>query len=268
MTPTLIERFRAARNDPALAVLEDFHPLKHALRFGADIIELVVTDPVRLQALAHQLAPDLLPHLPPSVTVTADVLAQLTPDPPRSGILAIGRRPAVDVPALLADTRRAPLVLLEEPSRLGNIGAAVRVTAAAGGAGLLALGEHDPWHPAALRGGAGLQFAVPAARIDALPANDRPLVVVDPGGEPLKPGGLPDRALLTFGNERTGVSDELRQAAAVRVGIPMRAGVSSLNLATAVAVVLYAWRFAVPPSGDPDGDAPGEDAPDSGATRP
>lgn len=267
MNATLTERFRAARSDPALAVLEDFHPFKHALRFGAHIIELAVTEPARLEEMTRQLAPDLLPHLPPSVAVPPDVLAQLTPDPPRSGILAIARRPAVDVPALLADARPAPVVLLEQPSRLGNIGAAVRVTAAAGGAGLLALGEHDPWHPAALRGGAGLQFAVPAARIRTLPANDRPLVVVDPGGEPLRPGGLPDRALLVFGNERKGVGNALRQAADLRVGIPMRAGVSSLNLATAVAIVLYAWRFGVP-SSDTDGRTSDRDEPDSGATRP
>lgn len=240
---TLAERFRAARSDPALAVLEDFHPLKHALRFGGDIVELVVTDPEHLRSLASQLAPDVLPRLPRAIMVSGATLAELTPDPPRSGILAIARRPPVAVPTLLADSRPAPVVLLERPSRLGNIGAAVRVTAAAGAAGLLALGDHDPWHPAALRGGAGLQFAVPVSRIDTLPPNDRPLVVVDPGGEPLAPGGLPDRALLVFGNERTGVSAALREAADLRVGIPMRPGVSSLNLATAVAIVLYAWRF-------------------------
>ena len=34
------ERFHRARRDPELAVLEGFHALKHALRFGADILEL------------------------------------------------------------------------------------------------------------------------------------------------------------------------------------------------------------------------------------
>ncbi len=276
---TLIERFRAARADPELAVLEDFHPLKHALRFGADVIELVVTDPVELDTLTRQLAPDLLPRLPEATPVSAGTLAQLTPNPPRSGILAIARRPPVSVPALLADSRAAPVVLLEQPSRLGNIGAAVRVAAAAGAAGLLSLGEHDPWHPAALRGGAGLQFAVPVARIEALPATDRPLVVVDPGGDPLAPGRLPDRAVLAFGNERAGVSEALRKAADQRVGIPMRPGVSSLNLATAVAVVLYAWRFGVSPAagpatsaapsgGEPVGAEGGGGGPGNGATRP
>ena len=47
-------------------------------------------------------------------------------------------------------------------------------------------------------------------------------------------------AVLAFGSERHGLGAGLLGRADVRVGIPMRPGVSSLNLATAVAVVLYA----------------------------
>ena len=36
-----IDRFRAARSDQTLAVLEGFHPLKHAIRFGAELLEVV-----------------------------------------------------------------------------------------------------------------------------------------------------------------------------------------------------------------------------------
>lgn len=238
-----VERFRAARKDPALAVLEDFHPLKHALRFGADIIEVAAVGPATLRELAAALAPDLLDRLPEPTPITRDELEAMAPTPPPSGIIALARRPVVDVAALLADSGPGPVVLLERASRLGNIGAAVRVTAAAGGAGLLALGKHDPWHPAALRGGAGLQFALPTARLDRLPTTDRPLIAVDPDGVPLAPGAIPDRALLAFGSERHGLGEELLDAATERIAIPMEGGVSSLNLATAVAVALYAWRF-------------------------
>jgi TrmH family RNA methyltransferase len=104
--------------------------------------------------------------------------------------------------------------------------------------GLFVTGSTDPWQPAALRAGAGLAFALPVARVAGLPPSDRPLVAVDPEGEVL-PGELPARAILAFGTERDGLSDELRSAADLRVRIPMRAGVSSLNLATAVAALLY-----------------------------
>ena len=35
---------------------------------------------------------------------------------------------------------------------------------------MLTSGHNDPWHPDAIRGAAGLHFALPVARIDAPPA--------------------------------------------------------------------------------------------------
>ena len=110
------------------------------------------------------------------------------PQAPRTGVVAIARRPAVDVAALLADERPAPIVLLEDPRTMGNMGACVRVAAAAGAAGVLTTGGNDPWHPDALRGAAGLHYALPVAAVEALPEGDRPLVAIDPGGEDLAPG--------------------------------------------------------------------------------
>ncbi len=51
-------------------------------------------------------------------------------------------------------------------------------------------------------------------------------------------------AILAFGTERDGLSEELLAAADARVSLPMEPGVSSLNLATSVAATLYAWRLA------------------------
>jgi RNA methyltransferase, TrmH family len=80
------------------------------------------------------------------------------------------------------------------------------------------------------------------ARIEALPACDRPLVAIDPEGAPLRAAALPPRAILAFGSERRGLGADLHARADLRLAIPMRPGVSSLNLATAVAVTLYAGR--------------------------
>jgi RNA methyltransferase, TrmH family len=67
-----------------------------------------------------------------------------------------------------------------------------------------------------------------------------PVVALDPDGE--EAASLPDDATFAFGTERDGLSAALLARADARVRIPMRAGVSSLNLATAVAVVLYMVR--------------------------
>jgi len=184
-------------------------------------------------------------------SIDAAELAELVPQAPRTGVVAIARRKRADVEAALADGREAPVVLLEQPRNMGNLGACVRVAAAADAAALLAVGENDPWHPDAVRGAAGLHFALPAvATVAAAPSGveGRPLLALDPEGEELDPALIPPRAILAFGTERHGLSDELLAAADGRVALPMRAGVSSLNLATSVAAVLYALRLQHPPA--------------------
>jgi TrmH family RNA methyltransferase len=240
----LIRRYRAARRDPQLAVLEGFHALKHALRFGAEIVEAVADDRARLRELAAELAPDLGDALAErTAPVAPELIAELVPQAPRTGVVAIARRPQVDLSAVLAAKDPAPLVLLEDPRTMGNMGACVRVAAAADAAAVLTTGPNDPWHPDALRGAAGLHFALPVTGVEELPANDRPLVAIDPDGEDLRPAELPPRAILAFGTERYGLSADLLDRADARLGIPMRPGVSSLNLATAVAAVLFALRL-------------------------
>jgi TrmH family RNA methyltransferase len=243
----LTVRFRKARRDPELTVVEGFHALKHALRFGAELVEAVAVDPEALEELAGELAPDLAGQLRGRVeTIDAADLADLAPLVPRTGVVAIARRPPVDLTAVLVDPRPAPVVLLEQPKNMGNIGACIRVAAAADAAAVLTTGENDPWYPDAVRGAAGLHFALPVTAVEELPASDRPLLAIDPEGEELRSGLLPARAVLAFGTERHGISGELLERADSRIAIPMRDGVSSLNLATSVAIALYCQRLGTP----------------------
>ena len=246
----LIDRFRSARSDRSLAVLEGFHSLKHALRFGANVIEIVTRDSDHLSTLAESLAPDLTGFPGLDVTVAPDrVFRQLSPVPPSTGVTAIARRPQSSIEDL-SSTVGLPLVFLENPRSHGNIGAAIRVAAAAGAGGVMTSGAQDPWHPSALVGSAGLHFALPVAWLRGYEASQlspevekRRLVAIDPKGEPLKPNAVQGGAILAFGTEREGLSPQLLSTAQSSIAIPMEPGVSSLNLATAVAVVLYAWKL-------------------------
>jgi len=240
----LTVRFRKARRDPELTVIEGFHALKHALRFGAELVEAVALDPASLDAMAGDLAPDLAGQLAGRVEqVDKETLADLVPLVPHTGVAAIARRPDVDLAAALADPAPTPAILLEDPRNMGNIGACIRVAAASGAAAVITTGDNDPWHPDAVRGAAGLQFALPVAAVESLPESDRPLLAIDPEGEELAAEQLPDRAVLAFGTERHGLSSEVFERADARISIPMREGVSSLNLATSVAIVLFAIRL-------------------------
>ena len=98
--------------------------------------------------------------------------------------------------------RTRPIVLLEDPRDLGNVGAVIRVAAAADAAAVLTTGDHDPWDPRAIRGSAGLHFALPVLRVPRAAAGDRPLVAVDPGGDALGFDDIPPGAILAFGTER------------------------------------------------------------------
>jgi RNA methyltransferase, TrmH family len=84
-----------------------------------------------------------------TIELSDDRWRELAPRELPSPALSLARRPEVDVDAVLAAPGR--VVVLEQPRHLGNLGAAVRVAAAADAAGVVVVGDVDPWHPTAVR---------------------------------------------------------------------------------------------------------------------
>jgi RNA methyltransferase, TrmH family len=235
-----LEAVRSARREASRVRLEGVHALKHALRFGAEIRVAVSTDQAATLALARKLAPDLTETLDALLTeVTAATLAGLVPRPHPTGVAALAVRPPEP---RVHGARGAPLVVLDNPRHLGNIGAVVRLAAGCGAAGVLTTGTVDPWHPQVVRAGAGLHFATAVRRCaDVTELPPGPLYGLDPAGTDLRALRVEDEALLAFGSERHGLSPELRARAVRLVALPMRPQVSSYNLATSVAMALYHW---------------------------
>lgn len=223
--------------------LEGFHAVKHALRFGAQPTRLVTPDLAAVEELRRTLAPDLDLDAAGLVEVDITEWGRLAPRGLPSPVLGAAARPNW----LLADAVSGvgPIVALEQPRHLGNLGAVVRVAAAAGAAGVVVIGDADPFHPTVVRAAAGLHWAVPVVSaalgevVAAARVAGRRLVALHGEGRPLRPGDVPDDALLLAGTERHGLSGAALAAVDERLRIPMRAGVSSLNLATAAAVALY-----------------------------
>ncbi len=214
--------------------LDGFHAVKHALRFAPDLVTSVVVRALDdAAALAERLAPDVAAEL-----LARAVLGAVTHP---TGVAGTASRPDLDLSVL--STRAAPLVLLDAPRHPGNVGAVVRVAAAAGASGVAVTGDLDPWTPSCVRGSAGLHLALPV--LSVVPDDVAgPLLVLDADGQDLREVDLPDDAVLVVGSERDGVGPQLRARAARAVALPMRPGVSSLNLATAVSAVLYRWRLS------------------------
>lgn len=236
------KRFLQLAQDADNCVLEGFHATKHGIRFGAEISYMVCVNKTEVLALAEELAPDVTP-----------VLAQLLVEWEQSeweklgyqiptGIVSIAKKRAYQLSEVLEIDR--PIVLLESPRNLGNAGAVIRVAAALDAGGVVMSGTINPWSATVIRGAAGLQYALPVVSATKLEFANRPIYSLDPDGASLETTVIPSNAILAFGTERGGLSQDLLDRADYRVAIPMREKVSSMNLATSVAVALYAYKFS------------------------
>ncbi|MFJ4687773.1 TrmH family RNA methyltransferase [Streptomyces sp. NPDC088789] len=230
-------------------LLDGFHALKHALRFGAEVPVAVTADRAAALALAESLAPDLGEALDALLTeIPEPSYRTLVPRPHPTAVAALAVRPsrAAQLETLARLPRPAPVVVLDQPRNLGNAGAVIRLAAGFGATGVVTTGTLDPWHPMVVRGGAGLHFATAVERLEPAELPPGPLFALDPEGEDLRGVRLPDDAVLAFGSERTGLSDALRARTGHLLALPMRPQVSSYNLATSVAMTLYHWSAQRP----------------------
>ncbi|AZM90004.1 MULTISPECIES: TrmH family RNA methyltransferase [Streptomyces] len=229
----------AERSDVVL--LDGFHALKHALRFGAEVLAVIADEPGRVRELAAGLAPDVEEAV--ARLVRQGALKELLPRTHPTGVAALAVRPGREAgrAALARMPRPAPVVLLDNPRNLGNVGAVVRLAAGFGATGVVTRGDLDPWHPNVVRAGAGLHYATTVDRLELEELPPGPVYALDPEGEDIRALALPDDALLAFGSERHGISPELRARADHLVSLPMRPQVSSYNLATSVAMTLFHW---------------------------
>ncbi|MGW0749947.1 TrmH family RNA methyltransferase [Streptomyces sp. NPDC002587] len=236
-----VRQWREAVERGDLVLLDGFHTLKHALRFGADVRMVIADDPGAVRALAGELAPDVEGEV--ARLVRPAPLRGLLPRVHPTGVAALAVRPARSAGRADLDRlpRPAPVVVLDNPRNLGNVGAVVRLAAGFGATGVVTRGDLDPWHPNVVRAGAGLHYATTVARLELDELPPGPLYALDPEGEDIRTLTLPDDALLAFGSERHGISPELRERADHLVALPMRPQVSSYNLATSVAMTLFHW---------------------------
>ncbi|APY87321.1 TrmH family RNA methyltransferase [Streptomyces alfalfae] len=238
-------------------LLDGFHAIKHALRFGARVPAALTSDRAGVLALADELAPDVRQALEALLAPVDDErLRALVPRLHPTAVAALAERPSRDgnLEALGRLPRAAPVIVLDDPRNLGNAGAVIRLAAGFGATGVVTTGTLDPWHPTVVRGGAGLHFATAVERMEVAALPPGPVFALDAEGEDIRGLKLPDDAVLAFGSERSGLSAALRERADHLVSLPMRPQVSSYNLATSVGMTLFHWSAGSPPgAGGPPG---------------
>jgi tRNA G18 (ribose-2'-O)-methylase SpoU len=256
-------------DDPADPRLADFRDLTRAdrrpdrpggrglvLAEGVPVVRRLLDSPYPVRAVfgvparVADLAGELAGVAAPVYAGSADLLAQVVGFHLNRGVLASAdRAPAPELGTLLASARR--LAVLEGVNDHENLGALFR-NAAALGVDAVLLGDRcaDPLYRRSVRVSMGHVLRVPFAPLPHWPADlDRlralgftvlaltpqapsvPLSEVDPAGL--------DRAAVLLGAEGPGLTGAALAAADLRIRIPMRPGVDSLNIATAAAIAFH-----------------------------
>lgn len=165
--------------------------------------------------------------------------AQTSPD-----VIALAKLPEKREPKLGGLS-----IVLDEIGDPGNVGTLIRSADAVGASEVFSTGGADAWSPKVVRSSAGSVFHLPpisstrSELIATLKAENVTLIAaVAHEGEDCFRFRWPSSCALVLGHETRGISAELENAAAFRVTIPVFGKAESLNVASAGAVLLYAWR--------------------------
>jgi tRNA G18 (ribose-2'-O)-methylase SpoU len=225
--------------------------LRRALRAGYPPRSFLV-DAKRVDQIAD------LTELAPVYAAEPDVLRAITGFNVHRGLLAsFHRKPPREAAEVLQQATK--LVVLEDINNHTNIGAIFRGAAALGMDGvLLSPTCADPLYRRSVRVSMGEVFAVPYATLgppwpqalDTVARNGFTLLALTPAADAVALQRLTpaqrERPALLLGAEGPGLSAAAMTAADVRVTIPMRNGVDSLNVAAAAAVAFWELNRDLP----------------------
>lgn len=240
----------SGRRDSKTFLVEGPQALREALTYRADLHQVYATaDAIaRWGELMHAVQASAVE----TTIVSESVLEAMAETKSPQGWLATCGMGAVSLVDVMA-TQPQVLVALDQVSDPGNVGTIIRTADAAGASGVLLTGESvDPFNGKCVRSSAGSIFhlpVVPALSVEQLVVAARQhgtvIAATAADGEVelfewLDSTTVNNPTLWVFGSEAHGVSAQFQAAAAVRVRIPIHGAAESLNIASAVAVCLYA----------------------------
>jgi TrmH family RNA methyltransferase len=244
----LVRAFRllAATPDPDLRrlLLDGVHLVQEARAAGLEFETVAVADG---RSEAAELAEDLRRAGIGVVAVTEGVMSALSPVRTPSGIVAIAKRPAVDVRDICAHPRALVLVAVDVQDP-GNLGALVRAAEAGGATGVIVCGgSAHPFSWKAVRGSMGSALRLPItalARVsDAIDycrdAGLRTAAAVPREGRTPRDVDWRVRSAIVVGGEGAGLTTDVIDVCEERVTIPMQPPVESLNVAVAGALLVF-----------------------------
>ncbi len=225
---------RQARRQQQQTLLDGEHLLQEALAAGLHPSRLILVEDAVDSSWAERLAGI------PKLILSPALLRKLSPLATPTGLIAVIDIPEPATGAMPSDC----IVLLDAIQDPGNLGAMLRIAAAAGvGTAYLSPGCTDAWSPKALRGGQGAQFRLAIHEEADLLAVARTFTGPVYAAMPRAPQSLYTLKLtgpvgFVFGNEGAGLDASLTHQT-MPFSIPMPGGMESLNVASAAAICLF-----------------------------
>lgn len=241
-------RQRKARQERGAFLVEGIRHVGEALEAGAEIEEIFFAPELLRSPLAQGWIEKLAERGLPCHAASAAAFASLAEKENPQGILAVVRQRL----ASLEDLHPGNFpwgVALVNPQDPGNLGAILRTIDAVGASGLLLLEESaDPFHPSAVRASMGAIFWHPLARASfeesAAWAHRNAYHVYGASAHASRDfrevAAYERPAILLLGSEREGLTPEQAALCQDVLRLPMRGRTTSLNLAVAAGVLLYA----------------------------
>jgi TrmH family RNA methyltransferase len=210
-------------------LLEGPRVVRQALAAGVHLDLLVLREGDELDVAADR-----------TVVLARGLFRDLSQTQTPQGVLAVARAGFAAPEQALAAARAGgwPLLVLDRVQDPGNVGAIARTAAAAGAPALAVLpGTADPFGAKAVRASAGHVFNLVVAEVGWEDLAGLHCLGAGATGTPLAEVDLASAGALVLGSEAHGLSRPLET-----VALPMAAGVDSLNVAAAAAILLYELR--------------------------
>lgn len=238
---------RKGRRREGAFFVEGIQPVWQAVEAGAAVETLIVAPDLLTSAAARGLVAEQEARGTRVALVTPAIFATLSSREGPSGLAAIVRARTARLEEL-AVAPDAAFVALHGVGNPGNLGTIIRTVDAAGGAGVILLGETvDPFHPTAVKASMGALFAVPVTHVpDPDPffawAAARGVSIVTTSARAEREHWAtryPRPLAILLGSEGEGLPPELLARGDLRVRIPMAGTARSLNLAVAAGILLY-----------------------------
>jgi TrmH family RNA methyltransferase len=260
----LVKRFRRVRvgNERNFVFLEGVRLIEDALSSGARFETVAFTSAIESTERGIQLLDSL--HQVPcrGAHLSPQVMEAITGTVVNQGVAAIVGRPYYDLADLFLG-EPSLLVIADRLQDPGNLGTIIRTAEAAGANGLITtLFTVEPWNEKAMRASMGAALRLPIVTgvkleeiISLCRLHKLKITASRPFLQPPARGGRKSRAgkkslaytdanfktpvALILSKEAGGAAEATSAIADEFVSIPMIAGVESLNVAAAAAVLLY-----------------------------